>query len=736
MADCYIDYRDFNRQAAGDFNEDIYFDFVRRSGASTDSLLFNFVGGNTTNIAEQSLKFTNDNSHFYFQPRIITNDSFNVPGGGQYNGLSAENCYNINLEGNVFTLPKSSAYTQIGATLKNSAIATETIQTSGYDPEEDLDAIYILNIVNNKFFNGTVSLLVTGYTSNILPYYIAYNTFNQASLINLLLKNVSGKIRNNNFTSTATPTAIQLVGGNPTFYKNTIKSRDATLRSTAYSYPNLSPYRSEDLIWTSGNNSLYSYLTDNVYLTAGTIFTDFGHNTFNANNGDGKHIYGHVDTNIDTLYARENCWLNIGPQIEVAHIGTSNPIPAIYANYGFTCARELVSEETYDIKNLGYGTFDTTISSENNTGTIQNEEDVLYVQGYEYLNNGFFIDAILNNKQLIDNYPNSFYLETVLYDLYSAYECLDTTSDQSYKNTLYGNLNSYLNDKIASELYNSAFEDISYELTLMCLSNMEEYDDALNGYEFLALFHPDPDIRISASWDYEEIEELLGYGGAEKNSTNEISGVEFKNQIESKEFKRIEKIINDDPKMKRLKESYVKTSSERTQKIENIIREESKNEKDFEIYSKRANEIDNLKQDRARKNLFELKHLSNEQLEKRRIDDLLIMAKDFRNEKTNIDNLSLPFEYKLSQNFPNPFNPVTTIHFQIPEDGIVNIKVYDVAGREIKTLINDFKQVGTYSVVFDGTNFASGVYFYRLLVSTPSGESNKFVETKRMIMIK
>ncbi|MEO6695500.1 MAG: SBBP repeat-containing protein [Ignavibacteria bacterium] len=97
---------------------------------------------------------------------------------------------------------------------------------------------------------------------------------------------------------------------------------------------------------------------------------------------------------------------------------------------------------------------------------------------------------------------------------------------------------------------------------------------------------------------------------------------------------------------------------------------------------------------------------------------------------TNIGNeVNLINDYFLSQNYPNPFNPSTNINFQISKDGLVRIKIYDVSGREVKILINEFRQAGNYSVVFDGNTFASGVYFYRL-------ESNKFVETKRMVMIK
>ena len=96
-------------------------------------------------------------------------------------------------------------------------------------------------------------------------------------------------------------------------------------------------------------------------------------------------------------------------------------------------------------------------------------------------------------------------------------------------------------------------------------------------------------------------------------------------------------------------------------------------------------------------------------------------------------NSQLPDNYSLSQNYPNPFNPVTTINFSVPKQGHVNLKVYDIAGKEIVTLVNEQKSAGNYKVTFSaangGLNLSSGAYFYRL-------ESGEFSEVKRMILLK
>ena len=85
--------------------------------------------------------------------------------------------------------------------------------------------------------------------------------------------------------------------------------------------------------------------------------------------------------------------------------------------------------------------------------------------------------------------------------------------------------------------------------------------------------------------------------------------------------------------------------------------------------------------------------------------------------------------YNLEQNYPNPFNPSTTIKYQIPQSGLVTLKIYDVLGREVKTLINGYKQSGTYQITFNGNGLASGIYFYRL-------DANNFISVKKMILMK
>lgn len=96
---------------------------------------------------------------------------------------------------------------------------------------------------------------------------------------------------------------------------------------------------------------------------------------------------------------------------------------------------------------------------------------------------------------------------------------------------------------------------------------------------------------------------------------------------------------------------------------------------------------------------------------------------------------TLPNNITVSQNYPNPFNPVTNINFTLPCNGFVKLKIYNVLGKEIKTVINESKNKGEYTVQFDASNLASGIYFYRLTVSN---EDKPGIQTvvKKMVLIK
>jgi hypothetical protein len=107
----------------------------------------------------------------------------------------------------------------------------------------------------------------------------------------------------------------------------------------------------------------------------------------------------------------------------------------------------------------------------------------------------------------------------------------------------------------------------------------------------------------------------------------------------------------------------------------------------------------------------------------------------------NVSQNKLPDNFALFQNYPNPFNPSTIISYQLPEASIVQIKIYDVLGREVATLINEQKPVGKYNIVWNGTDYkgnkvSSGVYMYRIQTVPLTPNSKSFTASKKMVLIK
>jgi hypothetical protein len=96
--------------------------------------------------------------------------------------------------------------------------------------------------------------------------------------------------------------------------------------------------------------------------------------------------------------------------------------------------------------------------------------------------------------------------------------------------------------------------------------------------------------------------------------------------------------------------------------------------------------------------------------------------------------IAIPDEFALHQNYPNPFNPVTTLRYDLPENGLVNIIIYDMLGRQVKTLVNQTHDAGYRSVIWDATNdygksVSAGIYLYQI-------QAGEYMQTKKMVLLK
>jgi hypothetical protein len=104
--------------------------------------------------------------------------------------------------------------------------------------------------------------------------------------------------------------------------------------------------------------------------------------------------------------------------------------------------------------------------------------------------------------------------------------------------------------------------------------------------------------------------------------------------------------------------------------------------------------------------------------------------------KQVIVTYTAPKAFGLEQNFPNPFNPTTTIDYQLPTDSRVSIVVYDLLGQEIKRLVDEVKQAGYHDQRFDAAGIASGVYFYRMTAHPLDGAGDNYISIKKFVVLK
>ena len=692
----------------------------------------------TFSNAKTALSFINDEQH-KFTNRIIKNCTFNIPTGGDYKGIYGENNYSILVEGNRFNMPvpppvDAPFYT--GVYLKN-VTPSSPPETAG---EEGATATpYSLNIVNNTFRNGSSGIVLANYTSNLLPYYIKGNRFDSldahAAMTNILGMNVTGTFKDNVLSSSLTPIGIHLISSSPNLLNNIVNARDVALHLVGSSYANLAPniYNNQSY-WSGGRNTLSSFLYDNIQLAyMGNAYTDYGRNKFTVSNDSAYHIYGWLDTNVLRYHSRDNCWYTSGAaKIYLRHPGATMPVLSTIYNRGIDC-NSSPAPISWEVDNLGNGIFDSVLVSNDVSDSIPTEEEILIAQCEYYLNEmQMFGEAMISLKYYIDDYPEGEYTNDALMNLYTAYLYLDTSANQNNRNILFGNLINYCEDKVASNLYDTQFEYLAGDVIAMCNFELDNYDDAMNWYEFIALFYPDPDVRLSASWNYEEIEALIGSGtgGGEVELGIKNYELGMKRNHEKLELNRLFKAAQDDPVMRKLFRKFELQNRNVSEIDMQATNGNKQHEAESDVQNNKLSEADMLICDKAKKNIFSAGTLQGKEAESDRMRDVVLMLPGARGLGKIVPSNVLPAEFALRQNYPNPFNPVTNIEYDLPVDGNIELKIYDIAGRLIKTLVNEFKTAGSYLVSFNASDLSSGVYFYSMNVD------RKQIAVKRMALVK
>lgn len=646
----------------------------------------------TFNNAANPITINNNEQTAYYNCNI-QNNTFNVPSNGF--AVKAKNVFNFTFNNNTLNMANSGGK---GLMLQNFYNA-QLPQGIG------VGELYNINVTNNRFTGGYLQCFLGSYAMYLTPAYVYNNQFSNTHggwcLVERMMTDV---IKQNNFSTNSPSAAVGLWQSNPKMYGNTINNNNINSININSSYPLMGPVRQNNqFIWYGGRNNL-SAGKDNIVIHSGYPILDYGQNHLSISNSANYHLYGILPDTSANFYCRNNCW-NGNSGVPKAYLWNSgnNNIPLIYQNINYTC-NEQGTDQISGIIDKGNGYYDTVYSSNDNTGIQLGGDEIAYSQANEYSNNSNYIESITQYKSLINNFPSSIYLYNSVSELFRCYEMLDTSNSQSFKNTLYGDCKTYLENKIQNEYSgDQQFIDVAYNYTLMCQARMNDLTGAAGGYELISMYHPDPTQRLMASWDYGEILSILnGSGGGVSSNESEST---------AKIVEKVNAYLDKNPTAKKVKESFDKTMFENS----------SLNDK----YNVASNELSV----KATLNISQMRRMTKDERHNEIMKDWeLILGKP--GQTGSVTGNEMPLKFALYQNYPNPFNPITTIKYDLPKDANVKIKIYDLLGREVQSLVqNELKKAGSYQIEWNAGNFASGVYFYRI-------EAGDFVQSRKMILLK
>ncbi|HEY5123688.1 MAG TPA: T9SS type A sorting domain-containing protein [Ignavibacteria bacterium] len=619
--------------------------------------------------------------------------------------------------------------------------------------------------IGNCTFNTGVSTApivnITSVTSNVIPLIIENNIFiasgeeieNNALAMSFI---IGGAIKSNSFTNYKN-SAIFL-NTSLDFYKNTIicNRKDAIgIQCIENTFLNMSPVKVYNIAGHNSINNLQDGVL-NISATNSMFYLDNGYNYFNITgieNGS-YHMKGYFPKQ---YYEREikatyNCFNKDGNMTDPVYDVTwgidgipeqvnfvFNPSSCIPQSEADVTVFELNNniKDTVRINNMTIQSTPLKMLYDSiNINVRKNDYEKVISQGYTFLN----------------NYADSLESIDIIGKLYLASLVLDSSGNKIQP------LMSYYENLIQNYSQDTSLISRAYYFIQKCKVALTDYQSALIGFQEIMNQNPYTYEGLLASWDYSATTLLIGGGGSfkeqlpadnvqveiDENSGNVIFETLITQMLDS--LIKDRKTIRTNNTDMNLNINQNKTETKNlviTKNIENVFEGKRKNTenriKDLEKKMKSDNE---KMRKEAVKELIKIKNLG-EVIKARNPKDIdehiKFVNRDINkvfgggpftkeSKKANI----IPTEYALYQNFPNPFNPVTKISFDLPKDSKVKLIVYDILGREITRLLNsEFKPAGKYVVEFNAVNLnlASGVYFYRI-------ETDKFTAVKKMVLIK
>jgi hypothetical protein len=586
-------------------------------------------------------------------------------------------------------------------------------------------------ITHNTFDMNTSNRMIVKvqtYAANTVPVFIDGNIFTSeasSSQAIYLTSITGGAVRNNSINGFNA--GINSLETSIDFFQNDISSslpNSYGIYGCANSTLKMS---TNGPLVMAGYNQLSNtgYTANNLNVENSYFLIDNGNNIFNISlQEQGKHLYGYfpADEPAD-VYAANNCFKDNGSVTTPVHDVTwgagGGQVNFIFTPYLPNC---MPGDQGSDmIISLGNGAYDT-IFVRGSGGGMRG----VFIITAKSLYDSICIDTRKRNygsvrsksTDMLNMFPDSIQSLDAISKLYLGTRMTDTSSAS------FNALKTYYENLILNHPSNIPLVKKCNYMVQKCKVQLRQYSSAMAGFQQIINENPYSYEGLVAKWDYmaTHLLDSIGYGGGEAPpNLPEGEG-------------------SDDPHDKFTKEQrqVIKTSIGTALQDSKI-----KEEKKIEILTGLAGLGDLgaakiLEQKRVLQNIIKIEHphniLEHIRIVNSDIRKLYGQSRDDIGKKQNI----VPSVFRLSQNYPNPFNPVTKIQYDLPKDVKVKLIIYDILGREVIRLVNnEFKQAGRYTVEFNGNNYASGVYFYRIEAGDPSSRSGQgFVQSKKMVLIK
>ncbi|MGV8018507.1 MAG: T9SS type A sorting domain-containing protein [Ignavibacteria bacterium] len=601
-------------------------------------------------------------------------------------------------------------------------------------------------IWNNIFVTKSFTAAIAIFNSSGSEDYVTIYNNNISTVENgnngIIITNSSGEIEYNTITGFSTginllSCAFDVKGNNLTSSRNDSKGINATALSTL----NLSTIGNAVL---GGYNKISNTGTNcvNIDVDNSSFASDIGYNEFNVNNIDGNYNFFGTGVfpasegfGVNEIPSRYNCFNGVNGTPRCSLRVPTRPIYYTVIGNPYYCNAEQNEDMLFTVQ-IAENFIDTVFRAPDSLEAKLTERQKLYKGVLINFRKHQYDSVSTKGNYYLSNYTDSVVAPDIISKLFYSASALDTAGERIQP------LKTYFEQLIINNPDNPRLVKSAYYHIQKCKVYLEQYQSALAGFEDIIAQNPYGYEGLLASWDYAAtllLMDTIGAGGMSNKSElneylSETSMADY--TVDSLRSKRLTKYDNYD--------KSVFTPNDRKTIIQNTatIFAEQRNkqiEKVKELEMK-VSKSDGVDATRNKSELASMKALNEVVKIKRAKDqpDYMRLVTDdvnkvFKNtsdagsNKTNV----IPTSFELHQNYPNPFNPSTKIAFDLPKDAKVKLVIYDILGREIKTLIhNEFRAAGKYITEFNGSNLASGVYFYQLTIN------NEQLAIKKMLMIK